>query len=76
MLLTDRPDQKLSKAGLAGRPRKIFRDPLAPYVGCRCGVCPRRLDNARWNKVFEKFVDPAYYNRRLAVLMRSPLSEF
>jgi hypothetical protein len=78
MLMTDvtSDTRKELHRGLAGRPRKIFRDPLAPYVGCKCGVCPRCLDNAKWNRRFEKFVDPTYYSRSVETLMRSPLSEF
>jgi hypothetical protein len=78
MLMTDvTPDlRKELHRGLAGRPRKIFRDPLAPYVGCKCGQCPRCLDNAKWNRAFEKFIDPTYYTRPVETVMRSPLSEF
>jgi hypothetical protein len=60
--------------GLAGRPKKFFRDPLAPYVTCKCGSCPRCLDNAKWDKVFQKFVDPMYYRRPVTTIMRSPLA--
>ena len=70
-----RRDQKIPRTALAGRPRKIFRDPLAPYVGCKCGQCARCLDNANWNRLFQKFVDPTYYTRRLGLSMRSPLSD-
>src|ERR1051326_7911518 len=63
--------QKLPQRNVAGRPRKIFRDPTAPYVGCKCGQCARCIDNAKWSRVFEKFVDPAYYDRPLQVSMRS-----
>jgi len=32
---------------------------------CRCGLCPRCLENARWERIFqEKFADPYYYTRR------------
>jgi hypothetical protein len=31
---------------------------------CRCGVCPRCQENARWERIFqEKFADPYYYSR-------------
>ena len=76
MTLTDAPPNspKIPHHKLGGRPRKIWRDPLAPYVGCKCGECPRCLDNARWNRLFEKFVDPTYYEQPVQA-MRSPLSE-
>jgi hypothetical protein len=60
---------------LAGRPRKIKRSELAPYVRCKCGVCLWCQDNAKWDRVFEKFVDPHYYTRPLDTAMGSPLSE-
>lgn len=29
---------------------------------CRCGECPRCVENARWDRIFnEKFADPEYY---------------
>jgi hypothetical protein len=32
---------------------------------CRCGHCPRCVDNARWERIFEaKFADPNYYSPR------------
>jgi hypothetical protein len=32
---------------------------------CRCGVCPRCLEDARWDRIFnEKFADPNYYRNR------------
>ena len=61
---------------LAGRPPKIRRDPLRAYVTCKCGGCPRCLDNAKWDRVFTRFVDPEYYNRPTAKSMGSPLSDF
>ena len=33
---------------------------------CRCGLCYKCRDNARWERIFkEKFADPEYYNRPL-----------
>jgi hypothetical protein len=32
---------------------------------CRCGVCARCADNARWEEIFaRKFADPTYYSRQ------------
>jgi hypothetical protein len=59
---------------LAGRPRKIKRSELAPYVRCKCSVCLWCQDNAKWDRVFEKFVDPTYYSRPLGTAIGSPLS--
>ena len=46
----------------------------APYampkskVRCQCGKCPRCLDNARWERIYqEKFADPDYYTPRVPV---------
>ena len=34
---------------------------------CHCGVCPRCLEEARWERIFnERFADPNYYKRRPA----------
>ncbi|HLY18407.1 MAG TPA: hypothetical protein VKR61_14340 [Bryobacteraceae bacterium] len=31
---------------------------------CRCGICSRCVDNARWDRIFnEKFADPSYYGQ-------------
>jgi hypothetical protein len=77
MLITTRLEtQKVPHQSSEGRPRKIFRDPTAPYAGCKCGQCPRCIDNAKWSRLFEKFVDPGYYDRPVRVSMRSPLSGF
>jgi hypothetical protein len=41
----------------AGRCPKIKR--------CRCGACPRCLEEARWDRIFnERFADPNYYKDR------------
>src|SRR5690349_9467368 len=61
---------------LAGRPRKLFRDPLAPYVGCKCGICAWCIDQAKWSARFEKFADSTYYKQGIVTAMRSPLSDF
>ena len=34
---------------------------------CRCGACPRCLEEARWERIFnERFADPDYYKSRPA----------
>ena len=34
---------------------------------CRCGVCTRCLEEARWERIFtERFADPDYYKERPA----------
>jgi hypothetical protein len=68
--------QRTLHHGLAGRPRKLRRNPLAPYVGCKCGVCARCVDDAKWSRGFKKFADPTYYNHELVIAMRSPLADF
>jgi hypothetical protein len=69
------PVRQPSRPGLAGRPRKIFRDPLAPYAGCKCGRCAWCIDQAKWDKAFEKLIDPTYYRRGIVASMRSPLAD-
>ena len=32
---------------------------------CRCGACPRCIEEARWERIFnERFADPNYYKNR------------
>jgi len=32
---------------------------------CRCGVCVKCQENARWDRIFQaKFADPDYYKQR------------
>lgn len=31
---------------------------------CECGIYPRSIDNSKWDRVFEKFVDPSNYHVR------------
>jgi len=39
--------------------------PSSRVQRCTCGVCPRCVDNARWDRNFqEKFADPDYYRER------------
>jgi hypothetical protein len=34
---------------------------------CHCGTCPRCLEEARWDRIFnERFADPDYYKKRPA----------
>jgi hypothetical protein len=42
---------------------------------CKCGVCVKCKENARWERIFQaKFADPDYYRPR-AVPHVSPLSD-
>lgn len=44
-------------------------------VRCSCGTCPRCLDDAKWDRIFnEKFADPTYYDRASLVRFESPLN--
>jgi len=61
---------------LAGRPRKTTRSALAPYVRCQCGDCLWCRDNAKWDKIFEKFLDHSYYAKQTTVSITSPLADF
>ena len=46
----------------AQRPRLNTR---ASRRHCQCGACPKCLENARWDRIFnEKFADPNYYKRQ------------
>jgi hypothetical protein len=48
-----------------GRPKKMaHRDPLAPYPRCRCGACAMCKDNAKWDRIFAKFVVNEYTDVR------------
>jgi hypothetical protein len=32
---------------------------------CHCGACPRCMEEARWERIFnERFADPDYYKKR------------
>ena len=43
--------------------RTVNRGPKARR--CRCGVCQRCVEEARWERIFkERFADPDYYNAR------------
>lgn len=55
-----------------GRPKKTAqRNPLAPYRRCRCGVCAMCKDNAKWDRIYAKFVAPEYTD--VKGLFQSPL---
>ena len=63
----------LPKKGI-GRPRKSAqRNPLAPYPRCRCGVCAMCKDNAKWDRIFAKFVVPE--PRDVRGVFQSPLKD-
>ena len=47
--------------------------PLQPYIRCTCGTCRECKDNAKWDRVFEKFAVTQYGEER--GLFRSPLSD-
>ena len=57
-----------------GRPghhrRQVTPINLAPcpkVKRCRCGMCPRCQEEARWDRIFnERFADPDYYKERPA----------
>ncbi len=49
------------------------RNPLAPYPRCRCGVCARCIDDAKWDRIFAKFSVPEYGEVR--GLFQSPLRD-
>jgi hypothetical protein len=68
-LLRTWEQHQLGKKG--GRPRRAETPPsyntpsLKSMRRCKCGVCPKCEDNARWERIFqEKFADPEYYGRR------------
>jgi hypothetical protein len=51
-----RPAPTMENLGVARCP-KVRR--------CRCGACPRCLEEARWERIFnERFADPDYYKQR------------
>ncbi len=54
------PWQPLPRAGEPPKlPRRVMGD------RCKCGLCPKCRDNARWERIFqEKFADPNYYALR------------
>jgi hypothetical protein len=44
-------------AGMSARCPKVKR--------CHCGSCPRCMEEARWERIFnERFADPDYYKQR------------
>lgn len=51
-------------------PPSADRIPHARYPRvkrCRCGMCARCLEEARWDRIFnERFADPDYYKARPA----------
>jgi hypothetical protein len=45
----------------------LSRAPGPKVKRCRCGVCTRCLEEARWERIFnERFADPDYYKARPA----------
>jgi hypothetical protein len=37
---------------------------VVPGPCCRSGKCPECLEEARWDRVFQRNIDPGYYDRR------------
>jgi hypothetical protein len=60
------PAPKLRKSGpRRAPPATVSFVPVGRVRRCECGVCPKCVENARWEKIFnEKFADPEYYRRR------------
>jgi hypothetical protein len=57
-----------------GRPKKMaHRHPLAPYPRCRCGACAMCQDNAKWDRIFAKFVITEF--RDVRGMFQSPLKD-
>jgi hypothetical protein len=66
-LLSDlRPQLKPSVPGTTRQARApVVHQPATKRRRCRCGICVRCTDNARWERIFaEKFADPTYYSPR------------
>lgn len=61
LLLEDqRPRRSSNHRGSPQGPKTMTRS--SPARRCRCGTCPRCIDNARWDRIFrQKFADPNYY---------------
>jgi hypothetical protein len=62
-------DSYAGSAPLSERPRRAGEPPKLPrrVMGdrCKCRLCPKCRDNARWDRIFqEKFADPDYYSLR------------
>jgi hypothetical protein len=50
----------------SGSQSTVYEAPARKARGraCRCGLCSRCLENARWERIFrEKFADPEYYSQ-------------
>ncbi len=43
-------------------------------VHCSCGHCPACTEDERWERIFQKFVDPFYYKQ--GQNRRSPIHSF
>lgn len=52
--------------GVRRTPLPVQFRPADQRPRCHCGICPRCLDDAKWERIFnEKFADPDYYLERL-----------
>jgi len=59
----------------AGMPT-VYQPPTHKVMhrACRCGMCDKCKENARWERIFQaKFADPDYYARRV-IRHESPLN--
>ncbi len=57
-------------------PKNLIHRRQAALRACECGTCPRCMENARWERIYqEKFADPDYYSR-LVVRGGSPFDDF
>ena len=65
----------MPRRSLGGRPRKTNRSALQPYIRCVCQKCQWCQDNAKWDRKFEKFVDPHYYGGVRVFGAGSPLAD-
>ena len=41
---------------------------------CSCGQCPTCTEDERWERIFQKFVDPFYYKQGIS--RHSPIQSF
>ncbi len=46
------------------RANRSRRNALAPYKRCQCGLCPKCIDNRKWDERFAKFEVKVYWDER------------
>jgi hypothetical protein len=70
-----KPGSRATKPGLARLPAAMKAP--ARQAGrrqCHCGTCPKCVENARWERIFqERFADPLYYSPR-GIRHNSPIN--